>query len=416
MRSLRTLIVEDSEPDTELLVHHLHSGGYDIIHRRVETEAQMRAALAEESWEIIFSDFSMPGFSALRALAVLNSTSLDIPFIIVSGTIGEETAVQALKNGAHDFFLKGRLTHLLAAVENELRHVGARVALREATRARDEFLSIASHELRTPTTTLVLQVASALKLVQSRLHTEISMETVEIKLISAARQVDRLMALIEALLNFSRVAAGRLTITPAAMDLGELVQRVVGHLDGILKHARCEVVLTGESGLSGWWDPIWLEVVVSNLLTNAAKFGQGKTIEVALDIQGDLARLVVTDHGMGIATEDQKRVFDRFERAASAQNFGGFGIGLWVTKQVIAAHGGSIEVSSELGAGSTFTVLLPRAVGFPSSGQRGGLLDDEVRDVVHHRVDQAAGRAFEGALVGSQGDLPLALGTGQKVQ
>jgi signal transduction histidine kinase len=374
MPPLRALIVEDSEVDTDLLVHHLRAGGYDISHRRVQTAAQMGAALAEETWAIVFSDFTMPGFSALAALAVLKGTGLDIPFIIVSGTIGEDTAVQALKNGAHDFFVKGRLGRLLTAVESELRHVGARLALREADRARDEFLSIASHELRTPTTTLVLQVQSALKLVRSRHHAQVSLETLETKLTSAARQVDRLMALIEALLNFSRVAAGHLTITPASMDLGELVGRVVGHVDDILKRSRCPLLLRTEPGLTGWWDPVWLEVVVSNLMTNAAKFGQGKSIEVVLDTQGDLARLVVTDHGIGIAAEDHARVFERFERAASAVHIGGFGVGLWLAKQVIVAHGGSIEVASGTEAGTAFTVLLPRA---PVLKQGRGHLVDE---------------------------------------
>lgn len=358
-RPLRALVVEDSEMDTELLVHHLRSGGYDITHQRVDSAAKMRTALSESTWDIVLSDFSMPSFNALLALAVLKETNLDIPFIIVSGTIGEDTAVQALKNGAQDFFIKGRLSRLLSAVDHELRHTVARIALNEAARARDEFLSIASHELRTPTTTLVLQIASALRLLRSRGTGEVCLEKVEAKLESAAKQVDRLIALIDALLNFSKVEAGRLTITPAPVDLGELTQRVAGHLSGILENSRCELILQAETELIGSWDSIWLEIVISNLLTNAAKFGQGKPIELTVQRVEDGATIEVTDHGIGIASEDQKRVFDRFERAVSAKNFGGFGIGLWVSRQVVEAHGGSIEVSSSAGSGSTFSVTLP---------------------------------------------------------
>jgi signal transduction histidine kinase len=143
---------------------------------------------------------------------------------------------------------------------------------------------------------------------------------------------------------------------------------VVGHLDGLLEHSRSPVTVTVQTGLVGHWDPIWLEIVVSNLLTNAAKFGQAKPIQVTCDLAGDMARLVVRDNGIGIAAVDQTRVFERFERAVSAEHFGGFGIGLWVSRQVVEAHGGSIVVSSpEDGSGSVFTVLLPLAVGARSA-------------------------------------------------
>jgi signal transduction histidine kinase len=359
-RPLRALILEDSEMDAEILVRELRSGGRDVAHRRVQTAREMRTALAEEPWDLVLSDFSMPGFNALVGIGVLKETGLDIPFIIVSGTIGEETAVEALKSGAHDFFVKGRLGRLLAAIEHELLEARARGVLREAARARDEFLSIASHELRTPLTTLVLQLKSALDLVRSRRHTEVPPEKLETKLEIASRQVDRLMALIDALLDFSKISAGRLTISPASVDLGELIEGVVAHLDVIIKHSRSEVILKTEKRVIGFWDPVWLEIVVSNLLSNAAKFGEGKSIEVTVDHEGDLARLVVVDHGIGIASEDQGRVFQRFERAVSSRNFGGFGVGLWVAKQVVEAHRGSIQVSSGTGGGSAFTVLLPQ--------------------------------------------------------
>src|SRR5713101_656602 len=112
-KRLKVLIVEDSEHDAELLLLALRRGGYDVVHRLTETADGMLAALNEDTWDLVVSDYSMPQFSALEALGVLKQSGLDLPFIIVSGTIGEETAVTALHAGAHDFLIKGKLARLV---------------------------------------------------------------------------------------------------------------------------------------------------------------------------------------------------------------------------------------------------------------------------------------------------------------
>lgn len=133
--ALSALIVEDSEDDKDLLVRELRRGGYDVEYRWVWTAPDMRAALAERDWDVVLSDFSMPDFSAEAALDVLRESGLDLPFLIVSGTIGEETAVNALQAGAHDFLLKGRLARLCPAIARELRECANRRARREAEQA-----------------------------------------------------------------------------------------------------------------------------------------------------------------------------------------------------------------------------------------------------------------------------------------
>jgi two-component system cell cycle sensor histidine kinase/response regulator CckA len=151
MTPLRLLMVEDSEDDAELVLVELSRGGFDVSHRRVETASEMRKALLQESWDLILSDFSMPEFDAPAALSVLHESHLDIPFIIVSGTIGEEAAVTALRAGAQDFILKGRLGRLLPAIERELREYAAREAHRQAKAALDESearLKMRTQELR----------------------------------------------------------------------------------------------------------------------------------------------------------------------------------------------------------------------------------------------------------------------------
>jgi PAS domain S-box-containing protein len=125
-KTLRVLIVEDNEDDARMFLRELESGGYSVAHRRVETSGAMRRALMSEPWDIVLSDYTLPSFSAPAALEVLRSTAIDVPFIIISGTIGEEAAVASLKAGAHDFMVKGRLARLIPAVDRELREAAAR--------------------------------------------------------------------------------------------------------------------------------------------------------------------------------------------------------------------------------------------------------------------------------------------------
>src|SRR5215212_6674448 len=135
---LRVLIVEDQEADAQLMLRELRQHGYDLEHERVETRPGMEQALARQRWDIILSDYNLPHFNAMNALATLKVSGLDIPFLVISGTIDEETAVAALKAGAHDFLVKGRLSRLVPAVERELREVAVRRERREALAQLEE--------------------------------------------------------------------------------------------------------------------------------------------------------------------------------------------------------------------------------------------------------------------------------------
>ena len=490
-RPLRALLVEDSEDDAELLLRELARIGFQVEHQRVDTAGGLREALAARPWDIVLSDYTMPEFDAHAALGILKQSGSDIPFIIISGAIGEETAVGALKAGAHDFLVKGRMTRLLPAIERELREVEVRrerreaiaqvqeresrlsaifsqvavgivmsdldgriisanqrfcdivgrpveairslrdeemthpedaeatasafrglvrgessqiekrylrpdgtqiwvnetlstvigadgraehsvavvqditdrkraeAELREAVQARDEFLSIASHELRTPVTALELNITSILPMMRARRGTGEVPDKMTGKLERAARQVDRLAALINSLLDVTRITAGRLSLCPIEIDLAELMRGVVTRFREVIERSESELVLGIDGPLPGRWDAMALETVAGNLLSNAIKFGGGRPIEVELDSYAGFARLVVADHGIGIAAEQQTRIFERFERAVSSRHYGGFGIGLWVARHLVEAHGGTIQVASSPGEGSRFTVQLP---------------------------------------------------------
>ncbi|MGC4120932.1 MAG: ATP-binding protein [Myxococcales bacterium] len=223
----------------------------------------------------------------------------------------------------------------------------------EAVNVRDSFLSIAGHELKTPLTALTLQVRC--------LGGETKKQPLEPRVAKVSRQCQRLVSLVDELLDVSRITAGRLRLELQELDLAEVAkERVVGLADE-LGRADCEVRVVAPEPVVGRWDRLRVEQVVVNLLTNAMKYGCGKPIDLTLKTTEGRARLEVRDRGIGIAPEDQARIFARFERAVSSRHFGGLGLGLWIARQVVEAHGGTISVASKPGEGATFTVELPIA-------------------------------------------------------
>jgi signal transduction histidine kinase len=183
---------------------------------------------------------------------------------------------------------------------------------------------------------------------------------------TAARQADRLARLITELMDVSRITAGRLHLELEEVDLVTLVRDVVGRLGEDAAKAGSPIELDERSAtVTGRWDRLRIEQVVTNLLTNAFKFAAGKPIEVTVAEDGPLGRIVVADHGVGIAPEDSERIFRRYEQATPAQRHGGLGLGLYIVRQIVEAHGGTIRVESQPGVGSVFTVELPRQPASP---------------------------------------------------
>jgi signal transduction histidine kinase len=238
--------------------------------------------------------------------------------------------------------------------------LGAAIAERNrAVEARDEFLSIASHELRTPLTALSLHVQTLLRRLRHS-GEKPSGEEVMGSLEAANRLLARVAKLVDELLDVSRVAMGRMQLHREEMDLASSVREGVARLEEQLRSAGCLVELRLEGRLTGRWDPLRLDQVIDNLLSNAAKYGAGKPVEVWSGERGEHVVLEIRDHGIGIEPEDHSRIFGQFERAVSRRRFGGFGLGLWIARRVVEAHGGTIRLTSAPGLGSTFTVELPR--------------------------------------------------------
>lgn len=232
--------------------------------------------------------------------------------------------------------------------------------LKEAVAARDEFLSIASHELKTPLTSVKLSLSALERRAKAAGAKTDGEGGRRLGLIHG--QIDRLAKLVNSLLDVSRIAANRLDFQLEEVDLGEVLQDVLGQFKEELDRAGCSLLLRADAGVVGRWDRLRVDQVITNLLSNAIKYGPGRPVEVDLQKLGGSVRLVVRDHGIGISAQDQTRVFERFERAVSVQHYGGFGLGLWISRQIVEGLGGSISVHSEPGLGSTFVVDLPVTV------------------------------------------------------
>jgi two-component system sensor kinase FixL len=188
------------------------------------------------------------------------------------------------------------------------------------------------------------------------------------KMEALERQTRRITLLVNELLDVSRMRLGRLELKLEDMDLSEVAREALAGLREELERTGSRIALRADRPASGRWDRLRIEQVITNLLVNAVKFGEGKPIALAVDVDDGLARLTVADQGIGIAPEHQERVFGRFERAVPSQHFGGLGLGLYIAREIVEAHGGTIRLASAPGSGSTFTVELPRR---PSAAAEG---------------------------------------------
>ncbi len=362
--SLALLAVEDSADDVELVARELTRNGLVPEVRQVQTREEMERALEERRWDAICMDCQMPRFDALRALQVRNDLAPDTPVIVVSGYIGETAAVALLKGGADDYIPKHNLARLAPALRRAMRDVADRRVRRqieeerallvkqlaEALELRDEFLILASHELRTPLTSLRLQIESAARISGAQ-------ETVQKKLAAADLQIEEIASLIEDMLTVSKLGVPR-PLRPEETDLRRLVDDLASSFSVAERLDTLSVDLPADPMLARV-DRAQLKDALGRILTNAAKYGGGEPIAVRLERAMPWIRISVTDQGIGIAAEGHARVFERFGRAGSTRNYGGLGLGLWIARQIVEAHGGTIGVASQLGEGATFTVSLP---------------------------------------------------------
>ncbi len=293
----------------------------------------------------------------VRALAPRSSVS--VPLKGRNGILGAITFGMAESGRTYrpeDIHLAEELAGRAAlAVENASLYEQAQ----QAIRARDVFLAVASHELRTPLTALTLQLLNLRRSFER--ETPADAANAVLKVNDLSRQVERMAGLVERLLDVSRAVSGRIELVLEDVELRDLVGDVVSRFQDQATSSGSRLTLNAESdSCVGRWDRMRIEQILANLLANAIKFGAGEPIELVLSCAETHATLTVRDGGIGIAPQDHERIFGRFQQTDAHQPFGGLGLGLWISRQVVSAMGGTIEVKSELGAGAEFVVRLPR--------------------------------------------------------
>ncbi len=275
--------------------------------------------------------------------------------------LGATLAVFAMKRGEAVHRREAQAEkQRLHALFSEL--VDARRKLELAIKARDNFLSVASHELRTPLTSLHLQVQSLLRNSRTGLLGQILPDKQTRKLEAIKKNVDRFAKRINDVLDVSRLTSEQLILNPEPFDLAEFLREKVARFEEEAARFGCALHLEAPPSFQGCWDRARTEQLVENLVGNALKYGHGSPVEISLREEHGMAVVVVRDHGIGIAREDQERIFAQFERAVSDLHYGGMGLGLWIVRQILEAAGGTIEVESRPNEGAAFTIRMPTAI------------------------------------------------------
>ena len=378
-KPLKALIVEDNERDAAMLMRELNRGGYELESERVDTPEALNTALDRQAWDIVFSDYSMPRFSAPAALALVRERGFDVPFIIVSGTIGEDTAVEAMRAGANDFMPKGALARLLPAIDRELREARARAErkrMREQLMISERMASVGmlsasvAHEINNPLAVIVANLEFALQRfeVLGVEHTAVAtsgeaagLQEARQSLREAHEAAERVAHIVRDLKVFSRASSdeqeGAVDIERVLESALRMASNEIRHRANIVRHYVKVPPIHGNEARLGQ--------VFLNLIINAAQaIPEGRAAEnrIGLSIHmGENDRVVVevSDTGSGIPPQVVARIFDPFFTTKAAGV--GTGLGLAICQRIVIRYGGDIAVESQAGHGTTFRVSLRRA-------------------------------------------------------
>jgi signal transduction histidine kinase len=347
--------------------------------------------LLEHEFALAILDVQMPGMNGFELAKLMRSTekTRQIPIIFVSAAGRESNyAFTGYESGAVDFLYKpldvdavrGKVSifvELYCQRREARKQVQAleksrqeqqillgqlqatEAELRNALRMRDDFMSVAAHELRTPLNTMFLETQlRKIQLARGQAHI-FDAPYLQTMVTKDQRQIQSMVRLIDDMLDASRIRSNRLSIRPIQCELTELLARVVDNLSNQAADAATTITLQAHPPVTGQWDAFRIEQVAINLLTNALRYGKGKPVEITLHLLPGSVRMDVHDHGMGIPEAAQQRIFEQFERITGNDGTGGLGLGLYITRQLVEAHGGLIAVQSREGEGTVFQVTLP---------------------------------------------------------
>jgi signal transduction histidine kinase len=363
---LRVLLVEDNALDAELVVRALRRDNFDVHVVIVQDEGSFAEALRTHSPEVVLADYNLPNWKGMEALDVLRRQNLDIPMILVSGALGDVTAVECIKQGATDYVLKDGLARLPEVVRRALKEKYERGLRRQAevdlAKKADElarsnadleqFAYVASHDLQEP----LRMVAAYTQLLSERYRGKLD-ENADKFIGYASEGALRMQVLIQDLLAFSRI--GRANGTYTMVDCNSVLEELSKTLGPAIEEAGAVIHYGNLPAI--WADRTQIAQLLQNLIGNAIKFRGEKAPDISIEAlkNGELWEFSVADNGIGIAPEFADNIFVVFQRLHARTEYPGNGIGLAICKKIIERNGGKIWVESEAGSGATFKFTLP---------------------------------------------------------
>lgn len=385
----KLLIVDDLPENLLALTALIQHDGHRIFQASSGEEAL--GLLLEHDFALAILDVQMPGMTGFELAELMRGTekTRHIPIVFVTAANRDHNhAFKGYENGAVDFLYKPldgyavkskvnvfvdlhrqrqQIQRQFEALQASRRQQQllltelqtTQLELQGALQMRDDFMSLVAHELRTPLSALSIDIQVRQKHLEKGNTALFEPAQLSSMFTKYRRQTQSMTRLIEDMLDVSRIRNGKLSIRPVTTDLSHLLARVI---EDIPRQDRDGTIsLHAEPGVVGHWDEFRIEQVVINLLSNALRYGAGKPVDVRLTTSGGQAHISVRDAGIGIAPDAHQRIFEQFVRVADprAQACPGLGLGLYITQQLVAAHGGTITVDSRLGEGSVFTVSLP---------------------------------------------------------
>lgn len=384
------LLIVDDLPENLLALEALIRREDRTVYKALSADEALSLLLQHE-FAMAILDVQMPGMNGFELAELMRGTekTKNIPIVFVSAA-GRELnyAFKGYESGAVDFLHKPLDIHAVKskvnvfvelyrqskamkqqveALEQSRREQEAllkqlqstQLELEQAVRMRDDFMSIVAHEVRTPLNGLILETQLRKMHLARDNASAFTLDKMHAMVDRDERQIKSLIRLIEDMLDVSRIRTGKLSIRPKRFDLSALVSGLLQNFAAQIDAAESSVTLDAEQPVIGSWDEFRIEQVISNLLTNALRYGAKSPITVKVYSDNQQARVEVRDHGIGISEENQKRIFQQFERVTAKHAVSGLGLGLFISEQIVAAHGGSITVESRIGEGALFRVCLP---------------------------------------------------------
>ncbi len=364
--ALRFLLLEDSLADSELILHELKVGGFQFTSETVQSPEQFRQSVRAVRPDIILADYNLGDWRGLDALAILREEGLEIPLILVTGALGEMTAVDCIKQGAADYVLKGSLARLPLAIRRTLQEEGLRELREQAekdlarkveelarsNRDLEQFAYVASHDLQEP----LRMVAAYTQLLAERYRGKLDADA-DKYIGYAVEGALRMQTMIRDMLAFSRVGRNGVGCEPS--DCNQIVKEALLNLKASIAESGAVVTYDGLPTLPA--EQTQVLQLFQNLIGNAIKFRGKETpvIRISVEPQDRYWRFAVVDNGIGIAPEYRDIIFAIFQRLHAREEYSGNGVGLAICKKVVEHYGGKIWVESEPGRGSSFYFTLP---------------------------------------------------------